>query len=539
MLMLNVDIIADEELQDVVNKFISGMLPHENYKPECFVGLLRDVMSYVKLEEFSMEYHALLKALHELNKVKISIDAYRPELTRELFSDIVSVSAEDLVTNPCVQIKRYLEYEGMNSNLNIQTSREAAMQKLYSRSMELYDRCYAMKMDSSKAGNYMPAYKNAFIAHIGMQSIQAQSSIVTGSLYVGKRVYSGFEDWLNYSAMVNNEINQRLQEVEDANSMLTVNSLEIVDRMSKELKSSFVPIANWGIPELDGDGVEAGTPILRHRLVVVVGSVNIGKSMFCKDTATTVLLEGRKVLYMYGEGASANVWGDLLVNYIYKKFGKFVTVPMLTNEDEQPEEIQRIIRLAKTELYESGNLSLRKAYSYDSLYQEMTNDYKQSAFDLVILDHSLALETNGKTNQENVHNLAIAARNFKREYPVCVLVASHPSAAAKDYLARGKKIPNDIATTKESSTLEAEADELFVLRDTEALAKQGLIALENKKRRNAPRLEENVILKKCFDVCHFEYEPEDQSVNNRDVTSAEQALLDLEDAYSDDDDYTL
>ena len=93
--------------------------------------------------------------------------------------------------------------------------------------------------------------------------------------------------------------------------------------------------------------------------------------------------------------------------------------------------------------------------------------------------------------------------------------------------------------SKESSTLEAEADELFVLRDTEILAKQGLIALENKKRRNAPRLTEQVILRKCFDVCHFEYNLEDQATDQRDVTSAEQALLDLENSYDDDYDYTL
>ncbi|NBH96630.1 hypothetical protein D7Y41_02795 [Anaerotruncus sp. 1XD22-93] len=537
--MLDIDIIADEELQGVVSVLISGVLPHKNYHYENYAGVLGSILSYIKLEEFSMEYHVLLKALYEMNKIKITAEGFKPEMTKEIFSQIVSVSVEDLVTNPCIQIKRYLEYEGLSSNLSIQTARETAMQRLYTRSMDLYDKCFEMAFDSSKVENYLPAYRSAFIAHVGMQSVQAQNAIITGNLRIGKRVYAGFEDWLEYSTMMNGEIHRRLQDVDDASSLVTVNSLEIVDTMSRELRNSFIPIANWGIPELDGDGLEAGTPILRHRLVVVVGSVNIGKSMFCKDAATTVLLDNKKVLYMYGEGASANVWGDLLVNYIYKRFSKYVTVPMLTNEEEQPEEIRRIIRLAKAELYESGNLSLRKAYSYDTLHQELVDDYKQTAFDMVIIDHSLALETSGKTNQENVHNLAITARNFKREYPVCVLIASHPSAAAKDYLSSGRKIPSDIATTKESSTLEAEADELFVLRDTEILAKQGLIALENKKRRNAPRLTEQVILRKCFDVCHFEYNLEDQATDQRDVTSAEQALLDLENSYDDDYDYTL
>lgn len=533
--MLSIDILADEELQEVVNIFISGMLPHANYQPENFTSILKNVLSYVKLDEFSMEYYVLLKALYETDKIKLTSPDYRPALSKDIFSHVVSVSAEELVTNPCVRVKKYLEYEGMNSNLNIQTTRNSAMQKIYSRAMELYDKCFGMAFDSRNVENYLPAYKNAFIAHVGMQSVQAQNAIITGSLEVGKRVYSGFSDWLTYSIMMGNEIKKRIDDVEESSSTTIVDSLEIVTRMSEELKNSFIPIANWGIPELDGDGIEAGTPILRHRLVVVVGSVNVGKSMFCKDAATTVLLKKKRVLYMYGEGAAANVWGDLLINYIYKRFSKYVTVPMLTNEEDQPEEIQRIIRIAKAELYTSGLLSLRKAYSYDTVYQELVDDYREHPFDLVIIDHSLALESSGKTNQENVHNLSIAARNFKREYPVCVLIASHPSAAAKEYLARGMRVPGDIATTKESSTLEAEADELFILRDNEVLAKQGLLALENKKRRNAPRLEENVFLKKCFDVCHFEYDVMYQSTSTKDTVNAEQALLELEAAYGEDD----
>lgn len=536
--MLDINILADEELKNTIDIFISGMLPHANYNADNFPSILKNTLSYIKLEEFSMEYYVLLKALSELNKIKISSTNYKPVMERSIFSHIVEVSVEDLITNPSIKIKQYLDYEGLNSNLAIQTTKELAMQKIYSRSMELYDRCMELKYSSDKVENYLPAYREAFIAHVGIQSIQAQNAIITGTLQVGRKVYSGFSDWLEYSKMMSTEIATRLEEVENMSSMTLVDSLEKVDRMGKELKESFIPIALWGIPELDGDGIEAGTPILRHRLVVVVGSVNIGKSMFCKDTATTVLLSEKRVRYMYGEGAEAGVWGDLLVNYIYKKFGKYVTVPMLTQEEEQPEEIQRIIKLAKAEIYTSGNLGLRKAYHYDNLYDELVADYKESPFDLLILDHSLALEASGKkTDKENVDALAVACRNFKREYPVCILIASHPSSAAKEYLAKDKRVPSDIAATRDSSTLEAEADELFILRDNEILEKQNLIALENKKRRNAPVLRENVILNKQFDVCHFGYDPTQQSTSAKDTTNAEQALLELQEAYDEDDEY--
>lgn len=541
--MINIDIVADEELQKVVNVFISGMLPHANYNPDNFPSILSNTLSYVHLEEFSMEYYVLLKALDELNKIKVTSENFKPRLTKDRFLSILEVSADDLVSDKSVRLREYLDSVGLQSNLDIQANREAGMQKLYSRAEKLYDTCFSLAQPSESVENSMPEYRAAFIAHVGIQSIQTQNAIIMGSIRLGRRVYSGFDDWLEYSNYVNSEINTRLRDVSNNRSLFVVDSLTKVAEMSDDLSKTFIPICPWGIPELDGDGITAGTPILRHRLVTVVGSVNVGKTMFCIDSAVNVVLAGRKVLYMYGEGAREQVWGKLLINYIYKKFGKFVTLPMLAAESEQPELIRRIIAMAKTELYESGAIALREAYSYDTMYQDMCDDYKRYAFDLAVIDHSLALNTSGKTATENVHNLAVDARNFKRLYPVCILVASHPSSAAKECLAKDAPIPGEIAATRESSTLEAESDELFILRDNQTLFKQGLIKLENKKRRDAPRLQEQVILGKMFDVCHFEYDPKNQASDKIDNLNSEEALRNIDNLYGsdyeDDDVYGL
>ena len=73
--MINIDIVADEELQKVVNVFISGMLPHANYNPDNFPSILSNTLSYVHLEEFSMEY---LDALFELYAGKGMTDYMEP-----------------------------------------------------------------------------------------------------------------------------------------------------------------------------------------------------------------------------------------------------------------------------------------------------------------------------------------------------------------------------------------------------------------------------------------------------------------------------
>ena len=63
--MINIDIVADEELQKVVNVFISGMLPHANYNPENFPAILSNTLSYIHLEEFSMVFRPRMQLLWE------------------------------------------------------------------------------------------------------------------------------------------------------------------------------------------------------------------------------------------------------------------------------------------------------------------------------------------------------------------------------------------------------------------------------------------------------------------------------------------
>ena len=86
---------------------------------------------------------------------------------------------------------------------------------------------------------------------------------------------------------------------------MCVDSVDKASTLLNSLKDRFIPIAKYGIPEIDGEGEFEGTPILRHRLVVVVGNENIGKSMFGKDTATNIMLAGGRVVYMCGENVKS------------------------------------------------------------------------------------------------------------------------------------------------------------------------------------------------------------------------------------------
>lgn len=97
------------------------------------------------------------------------------------------------------------------------------------------------------------------------------------------------------------EIDNRLSESESQNTM-KIDSLEGSYELLRSLQDLLVPIADYGIPELD-----QYTPILRHRLVVVVGKENIGKTKFAIDKAVNVIMAGGKVAYMCGESVKASI----------------------------------------------------------------------------------------------------------------------------------------------------------------------------------------------------------------------------------------
>lgn len=537
--MIVIKIMEDEELQEVVKKFISSLLPHEGYDVSFFGPNLQNLFKYIHLDEFEMEYYVLLKVLTDLNSIRALNPGYVPRLSEETFEDILTNSIADSILDPVIGVKDWLKYERLNDNLQIETVKQDACQKLYARCVQLYSECFDLGVQSCNALDSVPALKAAFLAHVSNQVLVSQAKIIQGNQRIGRKNYTGANDWLAFTTNAVMEISARLQAAED-DVTFCVDTLEKSMSLLKGLKSLFIPIAKYGIPELDGDNGQVLTPILRHRFVVVAANENVGKTMFAKDQATNVLLAGGKVVYMCGENAKTKMYCEILISYIYKKYQCFVLPQHINDIDSCPENIKKIINMAIVEIMESKQLILRDAYSYDNVYEELKSDYDKYQPDAFFIDHSYALTggyagDNGKTN---VDNLAKAVKSFRKQYPVYVMVLSHLSTGAKDAIERGKPIEG--FPTKGSQNLSADADEVLVLRDDVNLRKEGLIALENTKRRDASKLDNYVILKKLFEVSHFEYNERYQATDTSLSIDADMALMNLENLYgSEGDEYSL
>lgn len=535
--MLNVNILDDEELQKVLDIFISSLLPHKNFESQLFNDVLQNVFRYIHLDEMHMEYYVIFKTLSDLGRIKSISKSFIPKLEKDIFCNVLENSIGDSILSPEVAIQDWLEYEHMDSNLKIETVKADACQKLYSRCVELYDRCFSMEQSTVNVINYVPSLKAAFLSHVSNQALIAQARIIQGSMRVGRREYAGVADWLEFSTNVVSEVNHRINDADD-NDTICVDSIDKACNLLDALKNRFIPIAKYGIPEIDGDKEFEGTPILRHRFVVVVGNENIGKSMFGKDTATNIMLAGGRVIYMCGENVKSQMYCEILVNYIYKKYNYFVLPTHISDRENCPEHIKKIINLAVVEISESRSLVLRDSYSYDNLYNELVSDYEKYQADAFIIDHSFALTggKDGDNGKSNIDRLAADVKQFRKQFPVYCMVLSHPSTPAKEALAKDKEV--EYSPTKGSQNLSTDADEVFILRDNDVLRKEGMIALENSKRRNANKITEKIILKKMFSVSHFEYDEKYQATSTSLSVDADIAINRLEGLYAQDD-FTL
>lgn len=517
--MLGIDVMEDDDLREVVEKFISALLPHDNYDPEPFSDILSTIFKYVRLDEFSLSLRVLLEALDGIAKLKSSFPDYKPKFTRKTFEDLLNVSIGEAVLRPEIRLVGYLQENGLDFDLKREEVFNNACQVLYGLCMDLYDRCFDLAEPSNEILNSEPGLRVAMSDCAAHQIVVIQSNILKCSgAKIGRESLNGFSDWLRYAGSAITELNSRLQ-LADKGSAFSLDSLQKSNEILSILKELQQPIADWGIPELDDY-----TPILMHRLVVLVGLENIGKTKFCVDKAVNVLLANKRVAYMCGESVAATVYSSILINYIYKRYGLIVNADHIANPEDCPEDVRKVIWMSIDEIVSSKNLTFVDSFSYRTIYEDMQSVYEKSHFDLLVIDHSCALKDKIGSLKENIDELAEKARDFKKDYPVCVLISSHPSSTAREALSKGAPITD--SPTKGSQGLSGEADEVFILRSNETLDKQGLLELEVFKRR-ADAILNKIILKKKFEVSALVYDENMQAVDKVASLEKQEALAAL------------
>ncbi|WP_304427998.1 DnaB-like helicase C-terminal domain-containing protein [uncultured Clostridium sp.] len=522
--MIKINVIENESLMEPLNRLISSMLPHEGYKENLAKDVMVQIEKILSVDEMNMEYYVLCSALKEVQKIKATVTGFKTTLIRDVFDNIITNNISDLIRNPKVGLISWLESNNIPSDLNIETGFDLACQKLYERSMELYDLCYAIMQDTDLALNYIPVLKSAYLGVIANEMLKSQAVILNSSLRDGYKRYSGSEDWLRFTLEKLTEIKTKLEHSED--KIITIKDVSQGNKLLEDYQKSLAPITKWDIPPIDD-----AFPICSHRLIVLVANEGVGKTTMAVNIAGNAMKDNKRVLYLTGESDIPVVWAKFISNYIYKEFGVFITSQHLADKSSLPEDKIKLVNIANATLSKSS-VSISKAFSYKTFYTELVSAYEREPFDLVFIDHTLTMRGQGE-EYEKVTLLSEALRDFKNEYPVACIVLSHPSSSAKELIAKGKMVSN--SPTKASANLSGEADEVFVISDTDMLKKQGLLAIQQYKRRDANPLADYVIIKKKFNVNTYEWDERYQANYGEEEISTESAIENLNSIYEDDD----
>lgn len=493
----------DDTLDSVLNKIFSGFLPHKNYKPEYFISLYSVLNDRITEKDMRYIYHPFRYIIHKYYLLSVDMKL-SPEITEEKFSGALENIVYDMVSDKRTESYLLLAEEGLTLDLSIPTSREQAAQILYTKVLQLYRNCFNLEIGTDEAMSLIVELDEAIKRNFIDTTIMHQQEILTSGLQLGRNFYQGGTGWLNYITSASKELTDFCS---NNGKCLECNSYADLMEIEKTMEQATEPICNYGIPQLDDE-----TPMLQHRLAVIIGKENVGKTKIMTSLVAKLLIAGVKPYVATGETTTYLYFFQVLSSYIYYKYDLHIPPNMLTakNIASLDKEEQQIVTTAKYFIMNSG-LVIDDALSYDTILPTFTKYYNQGCRAFFI-DHSQSLKgRRGRMINELVTSLALDCREFKNSYPTYVCVLSHPSSEFKDILQKDpeKAKSLQISPTAQSSTLSMEADEIFLLYETPKLAKENLLGWITYKRRG-PKIG-SFYIRKLFHVSSFIYDENDQA----------------------------
>lgn len=528
-------VMKDQDLRDSLEYLLSALLPHENYDPSIFSAITQSVFEHVSLDEMQMEYWVLFALMRDLRSLQISSNAFTPRLTRDRLENNLDNRAMELVFNPDVGVREWSSANGHSFNPSSEEDTTLASQRLFERTLDLYDRAFEMKVDSLSALTILPTLKEQIISNIAYSSLEAQPLILQGAHTerVGKKrkTYTGGAGWREYIKDVEHVLQTRLEKA--SVGVRHLNSMEEANMLKQQWKLLYDPLAYYNIAPFD-----QGVPMVRNWFALFCANEGVGKTALSILMARSLVRAKRDVLLMAGETVSQMIAARFVSHDIKATHGKFVTTTHLTHLDECSPEIRRLVDEALLELVHSEHLHIIPTLPYYGLYDKLKALREEFNFDAVLMDHTGVF--NGGTGNEtkDIGNLAVEIRRFKNDFPVFMGVFSHLSSEAKKALAEGREVTTSPA--KASSVISNEADEIKLMFTNDELKRHDLVAVKTTKIRGVAT-NDIIFLRLYKEVSTFEYNLEDQGLYSKEKADKEAMLSLIEDETSEEgaDEYAL
>lgn len=527
----------DEILCENLNHVLSGLLPHQNYNPDNFGRLYPTLKSVLPMANVRGLYYALFVVLDKYYALQMAVneDNFQVRITRERFEKALANNLPDLVLEPQLLVKELMNEEGKSGDISIPTIQNEAMGIVYEKSLALYDSCLELEQSYEDSMAYIIDLRDSIKANVIETGMQMQRAIVSVGMKYGRHFYRGTSGWVDFVKQLVREVSEL-----DINSDddLDCNSLEVLPKTEAHAVEISEALAGYGIPQLDD-----ATPMLQHRLVILVARENTGKTKVITHWIASLIRAGVKPYFACGESQPPAIFMQIVSSYIYQEYGLYFTESDLTGEgyNSLTEEDKQIVQTAKARVAVSG-VVISNSLEYDNVYATLTEKYR-SGCRAFFIDHSQSLRgRRGRKIGDLVTSLALDCREFKNTFAAYVCITSHPSTNLKDMLQKDQTKDMHQSPTAQSSTPSQEADELFILNETDYLRKQNLLQWIVFKRRGAA-VPPSFYIRKLFHVASYQYDPNVQGGDSLDNNELEGMISDMgsdaEAAFDDPDSISL
>lgn len=508
----------DEQLCDHLNHVLSGLLPHDHYQPETF-GLLYPAVSLVlPLKETRGLYFAMYTVFEKFFKLQSAMEegTYQVNIARDRFIAALSNNLPDLILEPQMEVAEIMSEEGKPSDITIPTVQTDAMQVIFEKTMNLYDTCFDLEQSYEDSMAYIINLRDSMKANIIDTGIKMQRAIIATGYKYGGHTYRGTSGWIAFSQQLVREVSEVDAAMSDD---LKCDNLEMLVDIERRNIAMAEGIAEYGIPQLDDR-----TPLLLHRFVVLVARENVGKTQVVTHLIASVIRAGGKPYFACGESQPNAMFLRVVSSYIYQEYGMYFNEVDLIGEglESLDPEDRQIVQTAKARCASSGMI-ISNSLEYDNVTATFTRAHRDGC-NAFFIDHSQSLRgRKGRKIGDLVTNLALDCREFKNNFPVYIMLTSHPSTNLKDILQKGSDKDFQQSPTAQSSAPSQEADELFILNDTDYYRKQNILQWIVNKRRGAPK-PQPFFIKKLFHVAAYQYDPNIQGGDTMESSELDDTL---------------
>ena len=489
--------LSDEQIE-LLNKILSGLLPHENYDNHESDKLQNELFKTLLKEEVFGLYHMFYLIFENLNKIKVRYADTNTILTvnRDTFCSVLESYIPKCIYRPDFNAKLYFNQQGIEIDLNNPDDFHRAVDIVYSDALDLYDELFNLAIPTEDAFNYLMPLKESLKVSLMERCMNIEAMILKSSINISGRTFSGPEDCMYIRNLHQTEMNSRFVSEDDISEReLDLTKAKNLEIYKSENPNKVIPLANLGY-----EPVDKLFPLRTQDIVSVIADEGVGKTRLVVDWAHTLLTAGKNILVVTGETDILKFNTMITLDHIFRKERKTITFDEYNDRTLIPhrtldelEEINVLINGYEKDLLENkeyGKIILKQNVSYEKFYDYVKMKVIQDNIDVVIVDHVAVMKSDGSmttdgllnNNKKRIDWLYKMEDVLTKELNLCFINTVHTQTEASKAIMQGKvtgvRIAGESSATTKYSTL------VVLLRTTPELKNQSIYILEFRKVRD-------------------------------------------------------